>query len=219
MAMSEVKDENQRSKRIYCNQCKSETNHLLRGSHCRYDNGGFGSVEENNYNLWTCAGCDAGTLEVAYTASGMYNPDTDEMIYDYTYHPSRNSGDITPKIFRKLPRALVAIYREVVTAYNHGLQLLCAAGLRGLIEGICQEKRITGRNLQERIDGLGSILPENIVQHLHGFRFMGNDALHELAAPDRQTIRLAIEVAEDLLNFLYELDYKASRMNKKKEAR
>jgi len=77
-------------------------------------------------------------------------------------------------------------------------------------------KNIDGKNLEQRIDHLEAILPANIVQNLHGFRFMGNEALHELGAPDPKDLRLAIEVSEDLLNFLYELDYKASRLPKQK---
>lgn len=48
---------------------------------------------------------------------------------------------------------------------------------------------------------------------------MGNEAVHELGAPERNTLSLAIEVSEDLLNFLYELDYKASRLPKKNTER
>ena len=39
---------------------------------------------------------------------------------------------------------------------------------------------------------------------------MGNDAVHELTPPERKELKIAIEVSEDLLNILYELDYKAS---------
>jgi hypothetical protein len=41
---------------------------------------------------------------------------------------------------------------------------------------------------------------------------MGNKAIHELAAPKSEELALAISIIEDLLNFLYELDYKASRL-------
>ena len=80
------------------------------------------------------------------------------------------------------------------------------------MESICQDKNIPGRTLEQRINGLVAILPKNIVDNLHGFRFMGNDALHELKLPPVSDLRLAIDVSEDLLNFLYELDYKASRL-------
>jgi hypothetical protein len=211
--MAEITDGAFESKRIYCNRCKDETNHVLRGSHSRTYSGDNGYWEEFTYSLWTCAGCDTGTLELAWIANGMYD------IYDYSYHPARSSQDLNPKIFRQLPKPLATIYREVVDAYNHRMHLLCAAGLRILIEGICQDKNISGRRLEEKIDGLKAILPDNIVQNLHGFRFMGNEAVHEFGAPDRNALSLAVEVSEDLLNFLYELDYKASRLPKKNTAR
>ncbi|HKY54635.1 MAG TPA: DUF4145 domain-containing protein [Anaerolineales bacterium] len=78
-----------------------------------------------------------------------------------------------------------------------------------LIEGICVDKGIEGNNLYKRIENLTSILPKNIVESLHKFRFIGNDATHELQIPTEAELRRAIEVIEDLLNFLYELDYKA----------
>lgn len=48
---------------------------------------------------------------------------------------------------------------------------------------------------------------------------MGNEALHRLTPPSRQDLRLAIEIIEDLLNFLYELDYKAQRLPTKSVAK
>ena len=215
--MSEITDGGFESKRIYCNRCKDETNHVLRGSHSRSHSEDQGYWEEFTYGFWTCAGCDTGTLEVAWTASGMY--DGEKEIYEYSYHPARASQDLSQKVFRQLPKPLATIYGEVINAYNQRMHLLCAAGLRILIEGICQDKNVSGRRLEERIGGLKAILPENIVQNLHGFRFMGNEAVHELGAPERNTLYLAIEVSEDLLNFLYELDYKASRLPKKNTAR
>ncbi len=55
-------------------------------------------------------------------------------------------------------------------------------------------------------------LPKNIVSNLHSLRFIGNEAAHELAAPTVEELKLAIEICEDLLNYLYELDYKAQKL-------
>jgi hypothetical protein len=51
-----------------------------------------------------------------------------------------------------------------------------------------------------------------LIEALHAFRFAGNDAAHKLEALTRDDARRAIEVMETLLNFLYDLDYKASQM-------
>jgi Domain of unknown function (DUF4145) len=81
-----------------------------------------------------------------------------------------------------------------------------------LIEGVCADKRVEG-NLEHKIDGLIKFVPNlNLIQALHNFRFAGNEAAHRLGALKADDARLAIEVMEDLLNFLYELDYKALRV-------
>ncbi|MFQ5894396.1 MAG: DUF4145 domain-containing protein [Nitrospinota bacterium] len=123
---------------------------------------------------------------------------------------------MTSKRFKALPEKLFSIYREIIHAYNGSLNVLCAAGARALLEGICEDKGISGKNIEEKVEGLKRLLPANIVDDLHGFRFIGNRALHELEAPSREDLGLAIEIIEDLLNFIYELDYKASRLAAKK---
>jgi hypothetical protein len=52
----------------------------------------------------------------------------------------------------------------------------------------------------------------SIKNNLHGIRFLGNDATHELDSLSRDEIMIAIEIMEDVLNYIYELDYKSSRI-------
>ena len=74
------------------------------------------------------------------------------------------------------------------------------------------QQDISGRTLEKQIDGLKKILPENIVNNIHSLRFMGNQAAHELEPPSGYDLVVALEICEDLLNYLYELDYKTSRL-------
>lgn len=113
--------------------------------------------EECTYTLWLCDGCETGTLEVSWTTSGDTDPQGDQ-IYDSTYHPRRADNALAPKHFTRLPKELDAIYREVVAAYTDGLPILAAGGLRSLVEGICDNKQLSGRNLEEKIDSLATIL-------------------------------------------------------------
>jgi hypothetical protein len=197
-------------KRLYCNSCAQETHHQLKGSHkqaCDFvDDVGCGLVR---YLLWACRGCDTGVLETAYWTDSM------EWAIEYDYFPERSQHFLLPKPYSKLTASLMAIYREVITCYNQEAFILCAAGLRALLEGICHDKKVKGFNNETRIDGLKEFLPnENIVRNLHCFRFMGNEAIHELAEPNPAEVALAIGIIEDLLNFFYELDYKASQLQK-----
>lgn len=208
------------TRRLYCNHCKCETNHVMRGEHCRRDDEVEGShlvfFEEYVHRLWICAGCDTGTLEEAWTCSGQCDHEG-KQIYESRYYPSRASDHLLARRYKQLPENLGRIYVECIESFNTGLRLLCAAGLRALIEGICQDKNLSGRNLEIKINSLNALLPENIVESLHVFRFMGNEAMHELAPSSGETLRVAIEVCEDLLNFLYELDYKAQQLPRKKK--
>lgn len=45
-----------------------------------------------------------------------------------------------------------------------------------------------------------------------GFRFLGNTALHELERPPAEDLAEAIEIIEDVMNVIYELDYKSARL-------
>ena len=64
-----------------------------------------------------------------------------------------------------------------------------------------------------------TVLPENIVKNLHAFRFAGNEAVHELEAPPEYELAWALDVIEDVLNFLYALDYKTNTLAQMQAAR
>ena len=206
-------EESRKKKRIYCNYCKQETNHNLQGEHTVKTSATDWDYQEHSTDrLWICLGCEHGVLEREYANSEMYNNEGD-YYSEFYYFPERAQHAIAAKHYTKLKPKLAALYAEAITCYNRKAPILCAAGLRALLEGICQDKRISGRNLKVKIEGLKVLLPnKNIIRNLHQFRFMGNEAVHELAAPKPPELVLAISVIEDLLNFLYELDYKASQL-------
>ncbi len=221
--MTDSSENKPMKKYIFCNRCRDETNHILKAEHYRdYPNynpdGSLGFVERLGYRFWVCAGCDKGTLGEFYTFD--VTNDDDALIADEEYFPGRTILHVEEKNFKQLPKKLTIIYRETLRAYNNSLSILCALGLRALIEGICADKGITDNNLKTRINKMESIpLPQNIVSNLHSLRFIGNEAAHELAAPTMGELKLAIEICEDLLNYLYELDYKAYQLTSSRQSR
>ena len=212
------------TRRLFCNVCKGETWHELKAVHERrldyIENEGTPNEyrafwEKFEFRLWVCRGCDTGLLEEAYQNEGMYDASINDYAWESDLYPKRAKSDLPHKSFKQLNKKLSMIYREVIDSYNNDLRILCAVGLRALLEGICADKQIAGKTLQEMITGLRSCLPPNIVDSLHSLRFMGNDAIHDLQPPQRPELSLAIEVVEDLLNFLYELEYKAKKLPQK----
>jgi hypothetical protein len=203
---------------IFCNNCNCETNHTCQGEHYRdyptyNDDGSIGLVERQGYRLWICAGCESGTLENYYIFDVTDADYQNERMHQITYYPERNKLHVKSKQFKQLPKPLTNIYREMLGSYNNNLAVLCTLSIRALLEGICADKKIKGNNLREKINKMDSILPKNIVANLHSIRFIGNEAAHELSSPSMNELRLAIELCEDLLNFIYELDYKARSLS------
>jgi hypothetical protein len=204
---------------LFCNRCRGRTNHALKGSYVhRWKSPDDDDIQgEVKYNLWVCAGCETGVLEISESDSESYFPDgTTEIRTEY--FPKRMHEGLVPKTFRKLGATLEKIYSETIECFNAGSLILATAGLRALLEGVCEDKRVTGRNLMGRINNLRTLLPnDNIVKALHHFRFTGNEAVHKLKAPKVESVKLAIDVMEDLLNYLYEMEYKVVRLTKAEE--
>ena len=164
-------------KKIYCNTCKIETNHEVKGIQRREVDDNF-RWEIIIYYFWVCLGCDTVTLQEAFTAMELID-ENDNQIWELEYYPKRKTGDLTFKWFMHLPSHLANIYREIIDSFNFNSPLLCSIGLRALLEGICSSKNITGDNLKKKIEGLKEHLPANIVDNLHSFRFMGNDVISD----------------------------------------
>jgi hypothetical protein len=195
------------SKLIFCNRCRNETNHLCQAAHSRLRTYGV-EWEETWYGLWVCAGCEEALLETRYEDSGCGGEP------DLAFFPKRYMHGTVVKRLTGLPADLQKVYAETIEAFNSGLHVLCAAGLRSLLEGICDDKGMQGNKLDQKIKGLTSILPQNLVTSIDSLRFIGNNAVHDLKAPTAEALRLGIEVLEDLMNFLYELEHKASGLDR-----
>jgi|SRR5713101_6746733 len=133
---------------IYCNYCKHETNHEPRGTHEKtwYDQE-IDFDEKMTYRLFTCMGCEHGVLQVEYANSDMIN-DEGQGYSNFSYYPERSQRELEKKHYTKLKPRLAALYEEAIICYNRKAMILCAAGLRALLEGICQDKRIKGNNLK-----------------------------------------------------------------------
>lgn len=232
--MSEVERE---TKKIFCNCCRVITHHHLRARYSRVRQGVedadgnfvafIDEVEGSEFlasnqvidtgrritnSIWSCAGCDQETFEWQYQSEDV-NGEWHEA--EQEYYPERSQGSIgrAQKHFHALNPKLRNLYAEVIACFNHGSMLLCSVGLRSLLEGICKDKGLTDGNLEHKIEGLIKFLPSvNLIQALHNFRFAGNAAAHDLDPLSREDAEMAIGIVEDLLNFLYDLDYKASQV-------
>ncbi|ENM3829461.1 DUF4145 domain-containing protein [Vibrio cholerae] len=211
-------------KKIYCNICKHDTNHEMKGSHdgqyMEEENCDGQSIvywfEEWTYSLWACRGCDSAVMEYKSTYPGM-SDSQGNTLYDYRYHPPRiTNKHRETKRFRHIDQKLNDTYRQLISAFNQDLNIVVAIGIRALIEGICVQEGI-GDDLAFNLGKKLSLLekrghiPSSIIQGLKSVKVFGDDAAHRLASADKANLSLAIDLVEALLTQLYEAKFELEK--------
>jgi hypothetical protein len=233
----EIKEDISKGKEldVLCPECNRSTRHVVRQSFYDYwqsdDHPEYNVDGGTDYQIIECLGCRT----VTFRTDGWFSEDDETTIQLF---PKRSKNTFLIKDFYELPRKLRRIHKEIISSFNDDLLILCAAGLRSIIEGICEEKgikdgpvevadkkgikKITRKtNLQGKISGLAekSILTQSNAEMLHEHRFLGNEALHELSQPSVEELRLAIEIVEHMIENIYELPSKAKELRGFKEKR
>lgn len=221
---------------IHCIECKRSTRHRvtvsLDKSGSEFDREeGWGVEWSDRYQVIECQGCETVSFRHLswFSEAQDYDDDgTTERVY-----PLRNKDAINVRPYHNVPPNLRRIYTELIDCFNNDSPTLCAAGLRALVEGICAQQGIidgpvevlakgggkqTVRrdNLEGRIAGLQEkgLLTQPSAQTLHEHRYLGNSAVHELARPSTDELKLAIEIVEHVLEQLYELPEKAAALHR-----
>jgi len=217
---------------VHCMKCQQTTNHTVVTQHERTEG-------DDEFTLWLewailkCAGCESVTFMEKSTFSEDYNPQTGALDSFIRYYPERDEHALPVKPFNNVPKKLRRIYREVIDAFNRDIHMLCAGGLRGLVEGICADRKVKRgpvqdhqsgkvnqkKDLEGKINGLvgKGFVTKRHATILHKHRFLGNEALHELEAPTRDSLTAAIEIVEHTLENIYELRHTAKRVRRRKQ--
>ena len=189
--------------------------------------------EFNQYHrLVQCMGCET----IKYVISKSYwavsddtppwdNPETDITVYPDAPGPNhQRSAAITQdeatddgKLL--IPSSVWKMYKETIDALNANIRTLAGGGLRATVEAICLDKNIRVGNLQNKIDELvkQNLLTQAQADLLHEERYIGNAALHELETPSAQDIEDGLGIVEGLINTIYILPAKATRLKKRRE--
>jgi len=119
-----------------------------------------------------------------------------------------------------IPDAVWKMYKETSGALSHGIRTLAAGGLRATVEAICLDLGISNGDLQQKINKLATrdFLTATQAKFLHEERYLGNAALHELETPSAQAIKDGLGIVEGLINTIYILPDKASRLRTQRES-
>ncbi len=214
--------------KILCKECKNETNHTLeweksigwedKRSEIR------GSV---SYQVLSCNGCDAITFRTVSSNSedvvmgeknektGIYDA---EYIETIKYYPERGHNIIEP-IFDiwRTPNTVRRIYNETIQAFNNKQHVLCAIGIRGIIEAICIEEGINIKNLKSKIDELHNegIITSTLCEGLHESRLMGNASAHKINLFGDNELRTVIGLINTLIESHYSMPDKVKKLKQR----
>ena len=98
---------------------------------------------------------------------------------------------------------------------------LAGGGLRAVVEALCKDKNVSGRNLEKKIDRLveQGLLAVPQAELLHEERYLGNAALHEIVAPSVLDVNDGFDIIDNLLATIYIMPDKAQRLRAKRSER
>jgi hypothetical protein len=217
---------------ILCIECHRITKHRVAASldkdgSVSNDQLGWSVEWSDHYQVIQCKGCESVTFRHLHWFSEDCHPEIDEDGTTERLYPKRDSNTIKARPLLNVPTRLKRLYSEVIDCFNYDAFTLCAAGLRALVEGLCadqaivngpvsvlqndgSEKTIRKNNLEGKISGLceKGLLTQANAEMLHQLRFLGNEAVHELARPPQSELKLAIEIVEHVFEQLYEIPQK-----------
>ncbi len=214
-----------------CEECEGEKEHTVissytdKGSQMIKDEG-FGVWWENEYQIIQCRGCKTISFRTKNYFSEDDNDDDSDPTKIYLY-PERIWKNKQPIEMIRLSHSVSTIYWEVIKTYNNDCLVLCAIGLRALVEAICNALKIEGvyvankkgehilkSDLEGKINGLveKQYLTPHAAKILHTHRFMGNGAAHEIKSYQKKDLLTAIEIIEHCLEHIFNLPYKSQSL-------
>ncbi|EJG1062843.1 DUF4145 domain-containing protein [Vibrio vulnificus] len=202
----------QKKIRSYCRRCANRTNHVVLSEHLESEREEY--AYDHTFQITECLGCNTKSFREVYEEieHAYQISDTDWEI--------PTSVDVYPKFIvghrefeggYHLPSLVERIYKEVLLAIQEDALILAGLGLRGTVEAVCNDLGISGRSLDIRISKLATAgyISKRDVERLHGIRFMGNDAAHELKKPKQEQLSVALKIVEHLLASVYVLEKEA----------
>ncbi|KZZ85638.1 hypothetical protein AS29_003355 [Bacillus sp. SJS] len=227
------------SEKIYCRKCKGKRNMSVINTYEEY------ADEESHehwickYHITKCLGCDSISFVEDFQGDETSEWNGDEIVWGrlYTVYPPEpiletmeGPFKITPQEFRNVPKNLSNLYDQIIESYSFKHAILCTAGLRTLLEGICSHLDIKGGHLYDkngvklpdnkdiirehtslggRIFGLFEngliLLPQALV--LQGVIKFGNNAIHNIQSPGYSKLFEIIEIINRVLYDIYELKH------------
>jgi len=199
-----------------CRACCRPTRHDILWGHEQYDDP-EDYHESYQWQVVQCRGCNTVGFRLQNDDYEQISVDADGDVHHtitITTFPRVLSNHVGLSGIYWVPSLIAKVYRQTLSAYGEKAYVLASIGLRATIEAVCNHLKISGANLEKRIDQLfkGGYVSNEDKKRLHAIRFLGNDAAHEVKEPTEADLRVALEIVEHLLNSVFILTRKAKSL-------
>ncbi len=202
----------------YCSNCQNENNHSVLFSKVVSDYElAFGVSIEIRYETVECMGCENITfLKVEFDYTGPPNSSDGTYRSVVASYPNSLKNHKLIDDYHLLPKNIRVVYFETLEAIKAKCFLLAGVGFRAIIEAICLEKSILGKDLKTKIAELlfKKLITKKEEERLHAVRFLGNEAVHQIAVPEERDLMIVLKITEHLLDNLYIIDTKTVLLKK-----
>ncbi|MDQ8013538.1 MAG: DUF4145 domain-containing protein [Flavobacterium nitrogenifigens] len=196
-------------KNSYCQRCDYETLHTILHRERVDGDEDYHCIEL--YMISKCNGCEMVSFRKEFVDFENSYPDDNnnwEPEITITTYPQKRIQEKLENIYI-LPEKIRIVYSEAINAFNANCFLLTGVAFRAVIEAICLDKNVPGKDLAKKIDNLvrQKLITEKEAQRLHSIRFLGNDSVHEMSVPEKGKLLIVLNIIEHLLNNIYLIDY------------
>lgn len=171
--------------------------------------------EYDYYQIVKCKGChrisfrkeNEDHVVPSFDEDGGVIPTTTVETYPRILNEHRGIRRLHP-----VPQTVRDIYTETINATKEDALTLAGIGFRAVIESICNDQQIKGKDLKARITALAKkgMISNMEANRLHAIRFLGNDAAHDIKRPRPESIRVVLRIVEHLIENIYILDSELS---------
>lgn len=204
---------------LKCSTCDNSTRHKILATNTSHwqDDEGYVDLYESHH-LIQCQGCMNTTFlkETQFSEDWYVDPRTGEQFVptERFQYPELSKGREALPESHLLPPKVKQIYDETHVALNSKMNIMVGFGVRAIVEAVCKDKSISGRDLAAKINNLanlGHITTDGAII-LHSLRFMGNVAVHEIKEHKTEELNAAVDVIDYLLKGVYVLPKIAEKL-------
>lgn len=146
---------------LICAECNHSTKHQVLAetkSHWQDDEGIVDLWAE--HQIIQCQGC----MTIAFSKATQFSEDWDIdprtgehfIPIQRSMYPEHFEGRSTLPETHLLPSKVRRIYEETHSSLNAKMRVMTGFGIRAIVEAVCKDKSINGRNLEKKIDNLAT---------------------------------------------------------------